>query len=109
MPYAPQNTIYTDANYSFRFKDSAIKSLTLHAGARGIGKIYWNEDNTVTQPLYFLGDASAEINIKNCYVKLWTENFTSTKYNVFYFRSIGNDFVQQGRPASFGATIRFEI
>ena len=109
VPYAPQNTIYTDANYSFRFKDSAIKSLTLHAGARGIGKIYWNEDNTVTQPLYFLGDASAEINIKNCYVKLWTENFTSTKYNVFYFRSIGNDFVQQGRPASFGATIRFEI
>ncbi len=109
VPYAPQHTLYAAADYTFRINNDVLKGISLHAGTRGIGKIYWNEENSLSQPVYFTADASLTCRFEQAQLKFWAENFTSTKYDVFYFRSIGNDFVQQGKPASFGVTLRFEL
>ena len=109
VPYAPQNTFYAAGNYTLPISDSFLRSITFHAGVLGIGKIYWNEENSVSQPFYATADASISLNMKQFALRLWAENLTDTDYDVFYFRSIGNDFLQQGKPAQFGATLRFEI
>ena len=109
VPYAPQNTLTAGANYTLPLKDDFLRSITFHAGMQGIGKIYWNEENSVYQPFYALADASISLNMKQFTLSLWAKNITNTDYDVFYFRSIGNDFLQQGKPAQFGATLRFEM
>ena len=109
VPYAPQNTFYTGANYRLRLGDGILRYLILHAGARGVGKIYWDEANSVKQPFYVTADASITLRSEDFSLRLWAENITDIDYNVFYFKSIGNEFLQQGKPAYFGATLRIDI
>ena len=40
---------------------------------------------------------------------LWGRNLADTRYDVFYFRSIGNDFVQRGHPRTFGITLNINL
>ena len=40
---------------------------------------------------------------------VWGRNLTDTSYNVFYFKSIGNEFVQRGRPRTFGLILTLNI
>ena len=42
-------------------------------------------------------------------LELWGRNLTGTEYDVFYFRSMGNDFLQRVKPRELGATLRFEL
>jgi hypothetical protein len=42
-------------------------------------------------------------------ISLWGQNLTNTQYNVFYFESMNNAFMQSGKPITYGTTIRFEI
>ena len=50
-----------------------------------------------------------ELQTKYFTLALWGKNLTCTKYNVFYYESIGNRFLQSGKPVSFGVEIRAEI
>ena len=79
---------------------------SVNVNLRGAGDIYWNESNTVRQPFYALLGASAAVEKDNWSVRLWGENLTSTRYSTFYFVSIGNEFVQRGRPWQGGITVR---
>ncbi len=42
-------------------------------------------------------------------LRLWGENITNTRYDTFYFLSMGNEFMQQGRPWRIGATFRINL
>lgn len=42
-------------------------------------------------------------NIQNC------RNLADAGYDVFYFKSIGNEFVQRGRPRTFGITLNINL
>ena len=42
-------------------------------------------------------------------VEAWAENLTGTKFDVFYFESMGNRFVQKGKPRRFGVTLRLNF
>ena len=37
------------------------------------------------------------------------ENITGTKFNTFYFSSLGNSFLQRGKPRRFGITVRLNF
>ncbi len=76
---------------------------------KGTGKIYWNEDNTRWQDLYVQLGASVSAEFKNIGIQLWGKNLTGTRYHTFYFMSMGNEFVQRGKPWQIGATLRFNI
>lgn len=106
IPYAPQNTLFLQAAYMFEFKNEVVKNLSLEVNMRGTGKIYWNEANTLHEDFYSLLGASATIEGSCWNLSLWGKNLTNTKYHTFYFKSMGNDFVQQGRPVQVGATLR---
>ena len=105
LPYAPAQTLFAGINWSLPIEIAGTRP-SLNVNLRGAGDIHWDEANSVRQPFYVLIGASAAVEKDNWSVRLWGENLTSTKYNTFYFVSIGNAFVQRGLPWRVGATVR---
>lgn len=107
LPYAPAHTVFALATYTL----PVIGKVTpvLGVSARGAGKIFWDDDNLHEQNFYATLGATLELNHRLGSLTLWGENLTNTKYNTFYFESIGNSFVQRARGINFGATLRLNI
>ena len=109
IPYAPQHTAHALVQAGYRVGRKWLKALSFSAHTNIIGPVYWNEQNDCLQTPYALLSANLTLEWKYTRLELWGRNLTDTPYNVFYFRSMGNDFLQRGKPRELGATIRFEI
>lgn len=109
VPYAPQHTFNLRADYTIETDYKWLGDIVLHAGVKGVGKIWWNEQNTLREPFYALMDASIRIEQKHFSLDIWGRNLTNKQYNVFYFKSMGNEFVQRGRPRTFGVTLSVQF
>ena len=109
IPYAPQHTFSARAVWTLPTGDAWLGDLVLQAGVRGTGRIWWNEANSLSQPFYALLDASVRLEHARYSIGLWGRNLAGTSYDVFYFKSIGNEFVQRGRPRTFGITLNINI
>lgn len=92
IPYAPSGTLYARIAYA-RGRICAGVDLT------GTGDIFWNEENSLRQPSYAC--AGADLSVKAGRFRFWcrAENILSEEYKVFYFKSMGNEFFQMGKPA----------
>lgn len=111
VPYSPSHTLHAEAFHTFHFDkgNQWLQSLTLNANTRAAGKIYWNEANTLHQPFYAQLGASATLAGKHYSLELWGRNLTGTRFNTFYFMSIGHEFLQRGHGRTIGATLKIEI
>lgn len=109
LPYAPGNTLYLQCLYTLTNSRLGDRSLVFDLNMRGAGNIYWNESNTLSQPLYALLGASVTLKSPKWEVQVWGRNLTNTEYFTFYFMSIGNEFLQRGNKISAGATLRIFI
>ena len=109
IPYAPQHTMHGLVSAEYTVGRKWLQRIGLMLKVDCVGRIYWNEQNDIWQPFY--GMLGAMLNIEWKYVKLqlWSKNLTDTKYDVFYFRSMGNDFLQHGKPRELGVTILLDI
>ncbi len=109
VPYAPANTLFAEVNW--RISPLTFSGITpsVTATARGLGKIYWNEANTVSQPFYCLPSLSIAFDADKWSLRLSADNITATRYNTFYFVSMGNAFAQRGLPRLLSATFRVRI
>lgn len=108
VPYAPANTLFASANWQLPFTLLNGRP-SVDVNVRGVGDIYWDEANSVRQPFYALLGASASLAWDRWSVRLWGENLTSARYSTFYFLSIGNAFVQRGRPWNAGVAVRMRF
>lgn len=109
VPYAPSNTFYAGMTYERAFRSGFIDRISANLGVRGVGRIYWNEDNSVSQPFYAIVDASVRASHGPYSADVWIDNLTSTRYSSFYFVSIGNAFLQRGNPLTAGLTLRYSF
>ncbi len=109
IPYAPHNTFFAGATYRQPVKASWLDEIVFDVNCRGVGDIMWNEANSVKQSFYALAGASVRLEHERYSLTLWGENLTDTKYNTFYFVSIGNTFLQRGKPLRLGATVRLQF
>ena len=109
VPYAPQHTLNFSVLKRFETPVRWLGDIVLQAGMRGTGKLYWNEENSVAQPFYALFDASVRIEHAKYTIDFWGRNLLNTNHDVFYFKSIGHEFVQRGRPRTFGITLSINI
>lgn len=105
LPYVPQNTVSGTAYYTFYKLGSILDKLTLSLGYNGIGKVYWNEENSVAQDFYSLLQASVYLEKGIVGLEFWGKNITDSKYYNFYFVSVGNTFLSRGKPAQWGVTL----
>ncbi len=109
VPYAPEHTFAATATWSRPTGVDWLGDVVLQAGVQGAGTIAWNEGNSLTEPFYALLNATVRLEHRRWSLGLWGRNLTGTTYNVFYFKSIGNEFVQRGRPRTFGITLTLNI
>ena len=109
VPYAPQHTANVYLNYTKKLENSFITELYGTLSYSGIGKIYWQDSNEISEDFYSLADAVVGVK-KNAFgLELWGKNLLNTSYNAFYFESFGNKFFQQGKPLQVGARLTLEI
>lgn len=108
VPYAPAHTVFASVLWNTPWHPCGLRT-ELNATLRGAGDIMWNENNTLRQPFYVLPGASFTLRASKWSLKLWGENLSNTRYNTFYFLSMGNSFIQRGNPITFGATFRLHL
>lgn len=109
LPYAPRETYSANISYRLPVPRSFANFLVLNVGWNGIGRTYWNEENTLSQPFYSLLSASLVWEKGHWGASLWGKNLLNEKYNTFYFRSIDNDFFAQGKPLHFGVSLHVNL
>ena len=102
---ASEHTALIMASYLWWFNHPTLQSITLSADWRGTGSIYWNEANTRHQPFYSMLGAQATLRMKNYELTIWGRNLTDTRYNVFYFKSVGEEFYSEGAPIHGGVKL----
>jgi outer membrane receptor protein involved in Fe transport len=109
LPYAPQNTINALVGYTWHIADSRLEEITITADWRGIGRIYWNESNTLSQPLYSLLGMQLSLGFKKATLTIWGRNLTNSDYDTFYFKSVGKEFFSKGAPIHGGIRVNINI
>ncbi len=109
LPYAPSHTLTVSVVKTFPTGVRWLGDLVLQAGLRGTGEIRWNEENTLVQPFYTVFDASVRLEHRHYTLAFWGRNLADERHDVFYFKSIGHEFVQRGRPRTFGMTLTLNI
>ncbi|MBO7230951.1 MAG: TonB-dependent receptor [Bacteroidaceae bacterium] len=109
LPYAPRETASANITYRIPVPRSFANLFVLNVGWNGIGRIYWNEENNLSQSFYNLLSASLTWEKGHWGASIWGKNLLNEKYNTFYFRSIGNDFFAQGKPLHFGVSLHVNL
>ncbi len=109
VPYAPQHTIYSEASYNLPINREWLKSINFNINTNGAGRIYWNEDNSRYQSLYMLLNTAIRFEGEQYAISLWSKNLTCEEYDVFYFKSMSNEFVQSGLPLTMGVKLTINL
>lgn len=109
LPLAPRETLSANVAYSLPVPRSFANFLILNVGWNGIGRIYWNEQNSLAQAFYGVWSASLSWEKGHFGASLWAKNILDERYNTFYFRSIGNDFFAQGKPRQMGVSLHLNL
>ncbi len=109
LPYVPRTTLFIQAVYSLPLKHQSLRSLEFDVNLRGTGSIYWNESNTLKQDFYVVPGCSATLSADDWQLKIFATNITDTRYHTFYFQSIGNEFLQRGKPFQIGLGFSIKI
>jgi len=105
LPYAPQNTLSGALAYTWTIPAGGLKKISAGADYNGIGRIYWDEMNSLYQPFYSLLGAHLTFGFGKVNVTFWGKNILNTEYDTFYFSSVSQPFFSKGRPARYGLKV----
>lgn len=109
LPYYPLNTVSFCADYYWLMDSKYLDMIDLCLTYQGLGKIYFNQQNTLYQKYYNLLSLDLTLKRNRYSVSFWARNLLNTKYNTFYFLSTGHNFVQRGKPLRLGITLRYSM
>ena len=109
VPYSPEHTLSASLSYDIAVNRSWLERITPSLNYRGCGSIAWNEANTLIEGFYSLVGFNLRFEAERYAIDIWGKNLLNTHYNTFYFKSIGNDFVQRGLPRTFGISLSLSL
>lgn len=107
VPFVPKHTLSIGAQYIFHIAPRHwLDRVQVNANYNGAGRIYWTEQNTASQSFYGTLNGRVSLEKGNGSIALWVRNALDKDYAAFYFESMGNGFMQKGRPVHFGVDVR---
>lgn len=109
LPMVPQHTLSLGANYIINTNWSWLDNIALNGQYAGVGKLYWNDQNDVSQPYYGMFNGKVSFSKKQFSVDLWAKNIGGKDYIAYYFTAMGGDFVQKGRPFTCGVNMNLKF
>ena len=109
LPMVPSHTFAVGADYTLSNPCTHIDRFLISLNYTGTGRIYWKEDNKVSQPYY--GQLSGKVSATKGFATfaIWAKNITNTHYNAFYFESGGKGLAQLGRPFTIGGSVAIAL
>jgi iron complex outermembrane receptor protein len=102
LPYVPLYTFYAGVSYRIPLYRNFIDELRFNANLNGIGRIYWDDANTITQDPYQLLNLRVDYQIRDITLGFWARNVLDTNYTAFQFSALGHQYAQPGNPRLFG-------
>ena len=109
MPYSTAHTMRAAANAEYRPALKWLDKISAAVEVSGMGEIWWNEQNTARQPFYALLCASVGLHWKYASLRFYGKNMTGSRYDVFWFKSMDNEFLQRGKPRELGVRASFSM
>lgn len=110
IPFAPGSTFSLGGSVSYNFKKKTILDrLTLDTNFAGVGKVYWTEDNSLSQGFYGTLNAHLALAKSIFTIEFWGKNILDRDYNTFLFESLSDHFAQRGKPARWGASLKINL
>lgn len=107
VPFVPKHTLSLGGQYIFRINPGHwLDRIQLNANYTGAGRIYWTEQNDVSQAFYGTLNGRLSLQKGNGQIDFWVRNALDKNYAAFYFESMGNGFMQKGRPIQAGIELR---
>ena len=107
VPFVPKHTLNAGAQYIFRIAPRHwLDRVQLNANYNAAGRIYWTEPNNASQSFYGTLNGRVSLEKGNGAIAFWIRNALDKKYEAFYFESMGNGFMQKGRPMQLGIEVR---
>ncbi len=107
VPYSPSNTLSLDFSYTFAF--DGVNRLTFGAGLKGCGKIYWDLENSYSEPYYMLINANATYQHKGLNLKLWAQNLADKEFRTYSFSNLDKQYCKKGAPRQVGFSIGYNF
>lgn len=110
VPMVPRHTLNIGGEYTF-YTDgrSLFKQVSLSTYFSGAGKIYWTEKNDIAQDFYGTLNWRISAQMQDVQIDFWAKNFLEKDYTAFYFESMGNSFMQRGKPLQLGIDLRYRF
>lgn len=113
VPYIPAHMVSAHAQYRFPIHNSWLKALTPGAQLYGMGKMYWDEQNSYAQKFYVVPGAFLDADFGRWMVSLRAQNLTNTHYNTFAVKSSAAGtpyfFGQKGTPFQWSIDIKLHL
>lgn len=114
VPFVPSHTYAAGVDFRWPIRHGGIvRSISAGINTTGAGSIWWNEENTLSQPFYALLGAHASVDLGAVTIDVWGKNLTDTRYDTFCFTSKATftnlQFAQQGRPIQFGVDMKIHF
>lgn len=110
VPFTPTHTFNIGAQYTFKMASHClIDHIQLDANYSGAARIYWTEQNDVRQSFYGTLQSRVAFQKGDSQLAFWGRNLLNKKYGTFYFESLGNGFMQKGRPIQLGVDVTYRF
>lgn len=107
VPFVPKHTLNIGGEYAITCNARSIfDRVVFQANYNAAGRIYWTEQNDVSQAFYGTLNWRANLEIGDAMISFWARNFLDKDYAAFYFETMNKGFMQKGRPAQFGIDLR---
>lgn len=113
VPFIPQHAVDLGANYTISLPKILDRQLLDHMVVRanwhGLGKIYWTEDNQVSEPFYTALDAKISFYRKHVEFGVWAANIYNSRCRTFYFQSMNRGYYQMNKPFQCGFELKLNF
>ena len=109
LPLAPRETMSANLSYRISAPKSFANHLILNIGWNGVGRIYWDESNSLSQAFYGLTSASINWEKGHYGASIWGKNLFDEEYKAFYFVSMQHPFFSLGKPRQIGITLHYNL
>ena len=109
LPLVPNHTLGANVNYTYNPTSGFFDRIVFNVSTTGLGRIYWAEDNVVSQNFYALLNAKVALTHGKFTWELWGKNLTNTDYMAYGFKSSTGNYAQAGKPLMFGTTIEMNF
>lgn len=111
LPFIPRYTFSTFAVVKHELSGKYLKALHIIVSLNGIGKIYWNDENSKSQNPYQLTNARIGLETVWAGLYLWGKNIFNAKYRPYanYVSEMRSWLSQEAIPATYGLTFSVKL